>query len=104
MKNKSRLIREKSREDGYEVDNYLPLDPNIKAINIILKDSMDTEVKAKLMEGVKALAFYNLSYSLEGEEATGEGKISSLKSYNLQYLNYSQLIFVYWFLFFSRKY
>lgn len=69
---KIRVIKESARNEGYDIDNVQLANP-IKPIHVVLTRRLDTEVRTKIKENLKAVPFGQLCYLLKDE--CGNGKI-----------------------------
>lgn len=71
MLNRVRLISSRAREEGFELNRVLPSD-DIKPVNIILLDKLDTGVKSALKKGLDSLKMVSVDYHLEMKEGVGK--------------------------------
>ncbi len=70
IRNKRRLIRNVADTEGFELD-YVEVN-NVKPVNIHLKESLDSNVRNSLIEGVNALNIMSMEINLENDNSAGK--------------------------------
>ena len=62
--NQRRVLRASLEEEGYSSVGHISVKRPSKPINIVFCHSIDRTLYGELKEGLKALAYYNLSYEV----------------------------------------
>ena len=73
MLNRTRLIRDAASREGYEIA-HVAIKDNCKPVHIIFTDKLDTDVRSKLLDGLKIIRHKGVEFRLILEGNDLEGK------------------------------